>query len=112
MIVRKVSIQNKYGLHARPAAVLARKAQAYNCAITLRCARKSADAKSILDVLSLALGPGVQVDVAATGDDADKAVRDIYDLFENGMGEDTNRCSAWSADIARDLKQQGDARCR
>ena len=112
MIVKSTSIRNKYGLHARPAAVLARKAQSYEAAVTLRCSQKSADAKSILDILSLCLGPSVQVDIAAAGDDADKAVREICDLFENGMEEDAGLCPARNGNHADCVNQQGDARCR
>ena len=112
MIVKSTSIRNKYGLHARPAAVLAKTAQSYECSITLRSAQRSADAKSILDILSLCLGPSVQVDIAAAGDDADKAVREICDLFENGMGEDAGLCPARNGNHAECVNQQGEARCR
>lgn len=112
MIVKRVLIQNKYGLHARPAAVLARKAQSYEAAVTLRCSQKSADAKSILDVLSLSLGPGAQVDVAAFGHDADAAVREICNFFETGMGENQPGRTTKKGTYARHRKQQGVVRCR
>lgn len=112
MIVKSTLIRNKYGLHAPPAEVLAKTAQSYGCSITLRSAQRSADAKSILDILGLCLGPRVQVDVAAAGDDADKAVREICELIENGMGEDAGLCPPRNGNQANCVNQQEEARCR
>ncbi|WP_084604999.1 HPr family phosphocarrier protein [Desulfonatronum thioautotrophicum] len=112
MIIKKVSIRNKYGLHARPAAALARTAQSYACAISLRYSEKTADAKSILDVLALSLATGSQVDVIASGVDADEAIREICKCFESDLEEEPARYSTLSGIYARHLPHQGEAQCR
>jgi len=112
MIIKRVSIRNKYGLHARPAAALARIAQSYACAISLRCSKKTADAKSILDVLTLSLGTGAQVDVMASGIDADKAIREICKCFESDLEEEPARYSTLAGFYDRYLPHQGEVQCR
>ncbi|GAB6058129.1 HPr family phosphocarrier protein [Desulfonatronum parangueonense] len=91
MIVRQVTIHDPYGLHARPAAMLARKAKSFDADINLCVENKKADAKSILDILGLAVGPGMVVNIEASGNDAGMALDEICDLIGNGMREEKER---------------------
>jgi phosphocarrier protein len=84
----EVLVRNESGLHARPAAVLAQEAQKYSSEIRLSAEGKTADAKSILDILSLAAQQGTGMIVEAEGDDADTAVDRLRDLFHNRFGEE------------------------
>ena len=93
MIARQVTIQDPYGLHARPAAVLARKAKSFNADINLCVENKKADAKSILDILGLAVGPGMIVNIEASGHDAGTALDELCELIGNGMIEQTENAS-------------------
>ncbi len=106
MIARQIMIQNPHGLHARSAAVLAKKAKAFDSEITVGVEHKKADAKSILDLLSLAIGPGMIVEVAASGKDAFLAIEEICELFINGLGEN-NHDSEVSGDFSGDRKATG-----
>jgi phosphocarrier protein len=45
------------------------------------------DGKSILGVLSLAAIKGSELQVITRGSDAEKALKDIEELIENGFGE-------------------------
>lgn len=81
-VTGEVRIQNQFGLHARPAAQLVKLAQQYNCEIRLRTANGEADAKSILDILSLAAGHGVKIHIHADGPDEKEALETVIGFFE------------------------------
>ena len=85
---RKVFVANELGLHARPAARLAREAQKYSSRITLLAQEQEVDAKSILDLLTLALGPGCAAELKAQGEDAQAALEQIEKLFLNRFEEE------------------------
>lgn len=87
IISRRVCVANDLGLHARPAAMLAREAQKFTSRITLTNSDHEVDAKSILDILTLALGPGCNVEIRAQGDDAENALKHLEQLFLNRFQE-------------------------
>lgn len=87
IISKRVCVANELGLHARPAALLAKEAQKFSSRITLSCEEQEVDAKSILDILSLALGPGCNVEIKAHGDDALSALEHLEQLFLNRFQE-------------------------
>lgn len=76
-----VQVRSPLGLHARPAARLAQIAQNYTADIVLRMDNTAADAKSILDILSLAASQGTELQVEASGSDARQAIEDIAGVF-------------------------------
>lgn len=78
-----VRITGQFGLHARPAAQLVKLAQQYNCTVQLRTSSGKADAKSILDILSLAAGPGSEVHIYADGPDEKDALQTMLKFFES-----------------------------
>nr|WP_051444926.1 HPr family phosphocarrier protein [Desulfocurvus vexinensis] len=84
----EVCVGNELGLHARPAARLAREAQRFACDIALVSGGQQVDAKSILDILTLAAAPGSAMTIRATGRDASLAVRTISELFNTRFGEE------------------------
>ncbi len=79
----QVCVTNEQGLHARPAAKLAQEAQKFKSAITLCLADSEVDAKSILDILTLAAGQGSNIELRADGEDACQALDHIAELFKN-----------------------------
>jgi len=81
--VRIVCVLNEQGLHARPAARLAQTAQKFDAAITIAMGKQSVDAKSILDILTLAAGHGANLELRAKGGDAGTALDTLADLFKN-----------------------------
>lgn len=84
----EVRVANELGLHARPAARLAQEAQRYASAIALVCGDQEVDAKSILDILTLAAPQGGRMTVRATGHDAAEALTSITRLFESRFVEE------------------------
>jgi phosphotransferase system HPr (HPr) family protein len=74
MYSKTVVIMNEEGLHARPAAQFVKCAKQFAAKITVRKDEKSADAKSVMGVLTLAAGKGSEIVISAEGEDAAKAV--------------------------------------
>jgi phosphocarrier protein len=77
-----IFIRNELGLHARPAARLAQAAQQFDAEITLEYEGMTVDAKSILDILSLAAGQGASLTLRCQGKDAARAAEAIKEQFE------------------------------
>lgn len=75
-------VADPVGLHARPAADFVRAAHTYASTITVTCAGKSANAKSILQIISLNVRQGATVTLTATGPDADGALMALAALLE------------------------------
>jgi phosphocarrier protein len=82
-----VSVCQEMGLHARPAAQLAREAGAFQSEVYLELDGERADAKSVLDILSLAATRGTTLTVAAFGPDAAQAVEKVRQFFCNEVSD-------------------------
>ena len=74
MAEKNVNVKNQHGLHARPAALFVQKASSYPFAVTIEKAGKSADAKSILSIMALAVQKGDEVVLKAEGEKAQEAL--------------------------------------
>ncbi|HUX33883.1 MAG TPA: HPr family phosphocarrier protein [Gemmatimonadaceae bacterium] len=84
---RTVTIVNKVGLHARPAAQIVKLAAKFKSDITLVRDDLEVNAKSIMGVMMLAAECGVQLVVRAEGPDADQALDALAQLIADGFGE-------------------------
>ena len=85
---RTLAIANRLGLHARAAAQLVQLAQTFQCEIFLEKNGESADAKSVLSLLTLECPIGTNVVVRAVGDDSRPAVQAVAELITNKFGEE------------------------
>ena len=83
-----VKVLNTLGLHARPAALLVRKANTFQSDITLSGPSGSGSCKSVLDLLMLAAGRGTTLKLAAEGGDAEAASQAIAAMFQSKFGEE------------------------
>jgi phosphocarrier protein len=79
----RVRVLNDQGLHARPAAKLAQEAQKFACDIEMSLNGTVVDAKSILDILTLAAGQGSELELRARGPDARDALTQLSVLIRN-----------------------------
>lgn len=79
----EVVISSPLGLHARPAAQLVQLAQQFESSVTLKTDSGQADAKSILDILSLAAGIGMQLRIEINGPDQEQALLSLTNFFSN-----------------------------
>ena len=82
---QKVTINNDLGLHLRAAGILVQVATGFISEVTLRRGATEANAKSIMSVLSLAAGKGVELTLDAEGDDAQAAVAALTQLIDGGF---------------------------
>jgi phosphocarrier protein len=85
---RIIRVGNSLGLHARPAGKISQEAQRYEASITVQSCDMEADAKSILDLLTLAAPQGTELTLRAQGPDAGEAITGLSKLFEDMFGED------------------------
>ena len=85
---RKVPLLHKTGLHMRPAGRIMETACKFKSKVQLSWADRSADAKSILEMLSLAAPPGAELTVAAQGSDADEALDAIESLIRDRINRE------------------------
>jgi len=83
----KLLVCNRLGLHARAAARIASLAQEHQAKIILEKNGLQADAKSILEILSLGCGPGTMVQVRVQGPEAGEALQALQELFRLRFGE-------------------------
>jgi len=83
MAEKKVTVQNKTGLHARPAALFVQKANQFKCDINIIKDEKEVSAKSIMGVMSLGVGQGTEILIKAEGEDAEQAVGALVELVES-----------------------------
>jgi len=74
-------VPNALGLHARPAAMLASRAQQYDSDIVMEYGRRKVNAKSVLGILTLSGRKGAKIAVMAKGHDAFEAIRAIEGMF-------------------------------
>jgi phosphotransferase system HPr (HPr) family protein len=84
----RVVIQNKVGLHARPARLLVQTAAQFQSTIQLQHGDKTANAKSIIAVLKLTASLGDTLVMRAEGEDAERAVSTLVDLVDRKFDEE------------------------
>lgn len=89
MIEEELVIVNRLGLHARAAAQLVRLAGKFSSKITIRRVDNgySADAKSILNLLTLSASEGTRIALRAEGPDELQAFESISGLIASRFGE-------------------------
>ncbi|MHB8106346.1 MAG: HPr family phosphocarrier protein [Candidatus Cryosericum sp.] len=80
-------INNKVGLHARPAAMLVQTANRFRSEITIEKDGRRASAKNAFDLLSLSVERGAVVTVEVEGNDESEAMKAIEELVNNRFGE-------------------------
>jgi len=88
VVETSVIITNRVGLHARPARLLVQTAAQFRSQIQLRHSDKTANAKSILGVLTLGIVLGDTITLRAEGEDAEEALKVLADLVNQKFYEE------------------------
>jgi len=83
-----LTINNKAGLHARPAALFSQKASAFKSTIIIIKGEKTANAKSIISIMGLGVKQGESILVKIDGPDADETAAALETLVTNKFGEE------------------------
>jgi phosphocarrier protein len=87
VVRRQLMVSSPSGLHARPAARIAEVALRFTCQIELRKGTRLVNAKSIMDLLTLAAEQGQVLELETRGADAAAAAVAIEALFIKGTGD-------------------------
>lgn len=88
VVHREVTIRNRAGIHARPAAQLVQLANRFASSIYIEKDSEKVNAKSIMGVIALGATYNTVLRVSADGKDALEAVEAIERLFESKFAED------------------------
>lgn len=88
MYSENVEVQNKTGLHARPAAIFVQTAAKFKSDITVEKDSKKVNAKSILSLLSAGISKGSTIKITAVGEDENQAVAALIELIKSKFGEE------------------------
>ena len=83
-------VRSDLGLHARPAGKFVALASRFEARISVGRGSEWVDGRSILSLLSLAAGRGVELRVRAIGEDAEEAVTALGALIERSHTEIEN----------------------
>jgi len=88
MIKKKLTIQNRLGIHARPAALFAKTASQYTCDIRVEKDGLDVNGKSIMGIMMLAAAQGNVIQILADGRDEDAAIRALSRIIRDKFGEE------------------------
>jgi phosphocarrier protein len=88
MVERIITVRNRAGIHARPAALIAQISNKFKSEVLIEKDDLTVNAKSIMGVITMAAGYNTQLTVRAAGPDEAEAVEALHNLFENKFEED------------------------
>ena len=81
-------VENKLGIHARPAAMFVKTANRFSCDIFVEKDGEKVNGKSIMGLMMLAAGPGSRLTVHAHGHDASQALAELETLINRKFDEE------------------------
>jgi phosphocarrier protein len=87
-LTRELTITNKSGIHARPAAMFVKVAARYGCDIFVEKDGEKINGKSIMGLMMLAAGPGSKVTLHVKGADAVAALEELEGLVKRKFDEE------------------------
>ena len=88
MVEKLLTVRNRAGIHARPAALIAQTANRFAAEVTLERDDTSVNAKSIMGVITMAAGYNTNLTLKASGEGEQEAAEAIFQLFENKFEEE------------------------
>ncbi len=84
---KELVVQNKMGIHARPAAMIVRITNKFKADIWVEKDDEQVNGKSIMGLMMLAAGKGSKVKFLASGDDAQSLLNELEALFARKFDE-------------------------
>ena len=87
MISETVVIQNRVGLHSRPATSFIQKANEFRASIWIEADDRKINAKSLLGVLSMGITTGTEISIIADGPDEKDAIDAMVSLVNSDFSE-------------------------
>jgi len=86
-VERTLTVQNKMGIHARPAAMIVRVTNRFKSEVFFEKDEEQVNGKSIMGLMMLAAGRNSKIKVSAQGEDAGQLLKDLEELFERQFDE-------------------------
>jgi phosphotransferase system HPr (HPr) family protein len=86
-VERKFVVNNKLGLHARPAALFVKTANGFRCDVSVKKGRQKVNGKSIMGIMTLAVQQGTPIVIITEGVDAANAMEELARLIQGDFGE-------------------------
>jgi phosphocarrier protein HPr len=86
-VVKELVVQNKLGIHARPAAMIVRITNKFKAEVFVEKDEEQVNGKSIMGLMMLAAGKGSTVKFLATGEDAPQMLAELEALFARKFDE-------------------------
>lgn len=87
-LTREVRVENRYGMHARPAAMIVETAKRFDSEIEIDAKGNAVSAKSIMGLLTLAAAHGAVLTLRAKGPDAAEALDALQSMFASKFEEE------------------------
>ena len=87
-IEKEITIINRLGLHARPAAMFVRIASRFRSEVWVEKEGEQINGKSIMGLMMLAAGQGSKLTIRCEGPDADKVMEELEELIQQKFNED------------------------
>jgi phosphocarrier protein len=88
MTEQLITITNRAGIHARPAAMVVQATKNFSCSIYFERGSDRINAKSIMGIITLGASYGTELKIIAEGDDEEEAVAALVRLFEAKFEEE------------------------
>lgn len=88
MVEREVTIKNRAGIHARPAALIVQTANKFDSQISFENGTDRINGKSIMGIITLGATYNTTLKIIAEGDDEEQAVEALSNLFDKRFEED------------------------
>lgn len=86
-LVKKIRVVNDLGLHTRPATYIVKLLQSIKSEVFFTFKKETVSAKSILNILMLAVPKGALITITVIGEDAKRGMEELTAAFENQFGE-------------------------
>jgi phosphocarrier protein HPr len=87
-LTRELTISNKLGIHARPAALFVKTANRFACEIFVEKDGEKINGKSIMGLMMLAAGHGSKITLHIRGADAVQAIAELEALVQRKFDEE------------------------
>ncbi|MEE1166605.1 MAG: HPr family phosphocarrier protein [Treponema sp.] len=88
MIEKMLTVKNRAGIHARPAAIIAQTANKFECEVSISRDDTTVNAKSIMGVITMAAGYNTVLKLTTEGPDEQQAANEIEVLFDSKFEEE------------------------
>ena len=87
-LTKELTVQNKLGIHARPAALFVKTANQFSCDIFVEKDGEKVNGKSIMGLMLLAAGCGSRLKITVVGPDSADMVKALEELIARKFDEE------------------------